>query len=137
MIFLVAVALAFVGGYWYGRLKNKSYLRDKRVALARKIQLIASRNEMKGYRRKRRRPMLSVWKKCILGLLFHLSPTLTKYANFRPETLVGWHRRYVRSWCWLISRSGKCRSVGRPKIDPAVDMVVSFKMVRILSKKNL
>ena len=81
---------------------------------------------MKGYRIKRRRSTLSVWKKCALGWLFHLSPTLTIYTNIRPETLAGWHRRYVKSLWWLISISGKRRFVGRPKIDPTVEQVIVY-----------
>ena len=38
--------------------------------------------------------------------------------------LAGWHHRYVKSLWWLISISGKRRSVGRPKIDPAVEQVI-------------
>ena len=48
---------------------------------------------MKGYRHKRRRPTLARWQKFLLGFLHSITPTYTKYTNFRQETLVGWHSK--------------------------------------------
>jgi transposase InsO family protein len=92
--------------------------------LARKLQLIAQRNEMKGYRRKRRRPGLKNWRKCLLGWLHSITPTLTRYTNFKPATLVGWHRRFVKRWWWMLVVSGKRRAVGRPRIDASVEKII-------------
>ena len=116
--------LIFAGGYWIGKWQNRNFRRHWRWRLGRKLQLIAGRNEMKGYRRKRKRPVLARWRKFLLGWLHGLSPTLTRYTNFRPATLIGWHRRYVKRWWWMISRSGKRRAAGRPKIDESVEKII-------------
>ena len=68
--------------------------------------------------------MLSRWQKCLLGWLHHITPTFTRYTNFRPETLVGWHRRFAKHWWWMITLSGKRRSVGRPRIDASVEQII-------------
>jgi len=59
-----------------------------------------------------------------LWIVYGISPTLTRYTNFRPETLIGWHRRYVKHWWWIISRAGKRNSSGRPKIDGSIEKII-------------
>lgn len=111
-------------GVCIGALHSGRARRHWQSRLGRKLQLIAGKNEMKGFRRKRRRPVLASWQKCLLGWLHRISPTLTKYTNFRPETLIGWHRRYVKRWWWVITVSGKRRLVGRPRIDASVEQII-------------
>ena len=38
--------------------------------------------------------------------------------------VVGWQQRYVKRWWWMISRSGKRRAIGRPKIDASVKQII-------------
>ncbi len=116
--------LLFIAGYWLGRWQRHHYRRDWRCRLGRKIQLLAVRNEMKGYRLKRKRPVLARWQKCLLGWLHGITPTFTRYTNFQPATLIGWQRRYVKRWWWLISNQGKRGLVGRPKLDASVVQII-------------
>ena len=111
-------------GYLLGRLQNRRWRRDRYTALARKLQLISERNENLGFRRKGKRPSLRHWQKWLLGFLHWISPTLTRYTLFRPETLVGWHRRYVQRYWWLISGKPHPHRVGRPRIDSSVEQII-------------
>ena len=77
---IASILLLFVAGYWLGKWQNRNYKRDRRVALARKLQLIAERNEHMGYRRKHQRPLLTSWQKWLLAFLYGLSPTFTRYT---------------------------------------------------------
>ena len=79
---------------------------------------------MKGYRHKRRRPVLNNWRKALLGWLQNITPTLTRYTNFKPATLVGWHRRFVKRWWWMLVIAGKHRAAGRPRIDASVEKII-------------
>jgi transposase len=110
-IFIVALHTHHARRYWQWRLR-------------RKLQLIAERNEMKGFRHKRKRPTLARWQKFLLGFLHSITPTYTKYTNFRPETLVGWHRRFIKRWWWMLVVAGKRRAVGRPRIDASVEKII-------------
>ena len=116
--------LALLLGYLLGRLQNRRWRRDRYVSLARKIQLIAERNENLGLRRKGRRPSLRPSQKWLLGLLHWLSPTLSRYTLFHPQTLLGWHRRYVKKYWWLISGKPGGRRVGRPRIDKSIEQII-------------
>jgi putative transposase len=116
--------LTLVLGYLLGRLHNRRWRRDRYAALGRKLQLIASRNENVGYRKKNKRPSLQPRQKWLLGLFHRISPTLTRYTLFRPETLVGWHRRYVRRYWWLISGKPTSQRAGRPRIDLSVEQII-------------
>jgi transposase InsO family protein len=118
------MSLLFAVGYLFGRWHNRRWRRDRFAALGRKLQLIAERNESKGFRHKRKRPMLNRWQKFLLGWLHHISPTLTRYTNFRPETLVGWHRRFVKRWWWMLVVAGKRRAAGRPRMDASVEKII-------------
>ncbi len=71
--------LLFIAGYWLGKWQSHHYRRDWRRRLGRKLQLLAVRNEMKGYRLKRKRPVLARWQKCLLGWLHGITPTFTRY----------------------------------------------------------
>jgi len=122
--FWISMPLLFASGYLLGRRHSRRWRRDRFAALGRKLQLIAERNEMKGFRQKRKRPMLTRWQKFLLGWLHNVSPTLTRYTNFRPETLVGWHRRFVKRWWWMLVVEGKRRDAGRPRIDPTVEKII-------------
>ncbi len=116
--------LLFIAGYWLGRWQSHHYRRDWRCRLGRKLQLLVVRNEMKGYRLKRKRPVLARWQKCLLGWLHGITPTFTRYTNFQPATLIGWQRRYVKHWWWMISNQGKRGVVGRPKLDASVVQII-------------
>ena len=85
--------LGLLVGILIGTLHTRNARRYWQWRLGRKLQLITARNEMKGYRHKRKRPMLKRWQKFLLGWLHSRSPTFTRYTNFRPETLVGWHSK--------------------------------------------
>ena len=124
MEFWILMPLLFASGYLLGRLQNRRWRRDRFAALGRKWQLIAERNEMLGFRRKRKRPVLNRWQKFLLGWLHHISPTLTRYTHFRPETLVGWHRRFVKRWWTLLVVTGKRRAAGRPRIGFMVEKII-------------
>jgi transposase InsO family protein len=120
---ILSFLFVFLLAYCMGCYQNRRVRRHRRAVLARKLQLIAVRNEMLGYRRKGRRPVLPRWRKALLALLHAFSPTLTRYSCFRPETLVRWHRRFVRQWWHLISLRGR-RKVGRPGLDDSVAQVI-------------
>ncbi|HYC42789.1 MAG TPA: integrase core domain-containing protein [Noviherbaspirillum sp.] len=79
---------------------------------------------MKGYRLKRKRPVLRRRDKCLLGWLHSLSPTLTRYTNFRPDTLIGWHRKYVKNYWKHISKPGKRGGAGRPRLCASVRRII-------------
>lgn len=116
--------MGFVVGMFIGLHRSARARRNWRTRLGRKLQLIAARSEMKGYRLKRKRPVLGRWDKCLLGWLYMLSPTLTRYTNFQPETLIGWHRRYVKRWWAHICASGRRRVVGRPRLCASVKQII-------------
>ena len=108
-----------IGAHHTGRAR-----RYWRWRLGRKLQLIALRNEMKGYRHKHKRPVLKNWRKCLLGWLHGITPTFTRYTNFRPATLVGWHRRFVQHRWRMLVVAGKRRAAGRPTIDASVEKII-------------
>ena len=56
-----------------------------------------------------------------LRVIAYLHPL---YPTFRVDTLVGWHKRYVKHWWRLISLYGKHSAAGRPKIDPSVEQII-------------
>lgn len=116
--------LAFASGYGLARWQNRRWRRVRWLMLQRKFQLIATRIENKGLRHQKKRPWLTPWYKWLLGLFYQLSPTLTSYTLFRPETLIGWHRRYFRSYWWLISKADQSKLVGRPAIPEAIVQLV-------------
>lgn len=116
--------MAFAGGYLLGRWHSRRWRRDRLAALGRKFQLIAERIENKGMRQKGRRPSLGFWQKWLLGLLHGWSPALTRYTLFRPQTLIGWFNRYVRSYWWLMSLRGKRNFAGRPRIAASVAQII-------------
>ena len=124
MIFLVAMLSGLLVGILIGTLYTRNARRYWQWRLGRKLQLIAARNEMKGYRHKRKRTMLSRWQKFLLGWLHNITPTFTRYTNFKPETLVGWHRRFVKHWWWMLVVAGKRRAAGRPRIDASVEKII-------------
>lgn len=124
MILLIATLSSLGVGIFIGTLFTLKARRYWRWRLGRKLQLIAERNEMKGYRHKRKRPVLSNWQKFLLGWLHGISSTITRYTNFSPATLVGWYRRYVKSWWWMLIVEGKKRAAGRPKIDASIEKIV-------------
>lgn len=66
MIFLVAMLSGLLVGMLIGTLHTRNARRYRQWRLGRKMQLIAARNEMKGYRHKRKRSMLSRWQKFLL-----------------------------------------------------------------------
>lgn len=111
-------------GYVLGRLHQRRWRRDRLVALARRLQLVAQRIEMQGLRRKGRRPSLRPWQKWLLGLPHGCCPVLTRYSLLRPETLIGWHRRYVRRYWWLISAGGRRTVPGRPRLPESVCQII-------------
>ena len=122
--FLIGLLLGAAICEGISRFTNPRNRRYYRWQLGRKLQLIAVRNEMKGYRLKRKRPVLSNWQKRLLGWLHGISPTLTRYTNFQPVTLLGWHQRFVKTWWNLISTAGKHNSRGRPKIDASIEAII-------------
>lgn len=124
LIFIFGTLLGLLVGLLIGTVHTRNARRYWQWRLARKLQLIAARNEMKGFRHKRKRPMLKRWQKFLLGWLHSISPTLTRYTNFRPETLVGWHRRFVKRWWTMLVIAGKMRVAGRPRIDPTVEKII-------------
>ena len=69
--------LTLLLGYLLGRLQNRRWRHDRYTALGRKLQLIAERNENRGYRQKNKRPSLQPWQKWLLGFFHWISPTLT------------------------------------------------------------
>lgn len=122
--FIFGTILGLLVGILIGTVHTRNARRYWQWRLGRKLQLIAERNEMKGFRHKRKRPMLARWQKFLLGWLHNISPTLTRYTNFRPETLVGWHRRFVKRWWTMLVIAGKLREAGRPRIDPTVEKII-------------
>lgn len=121
---LVGIAIGAAIGCIIGAIYTGRARRYWQWRLGRKLQLIAARNEMKGYRHKRRRPVLKNWRKALLGWLHSITPTLTRYTNFKPATLVGWHRRFVKRWWWMLVIAGKRRAAGRPRIDASVEKII-------------
>ena len=124
MNFIFGIFLGLLVGILIGTVLTRNARRYWQWRLGRKLQLIAARNEMKGYRHKRKRPMLKRWQKFLLGWLHSITPTFTRYTNFRPETLVGWHRRFVKRWWWMLVAAGKRRAAGRPRIDASVEKII-------------
>jgi putative transposase len=122
--FIFGTLLGLIVGILIGTLHTRNARRYWQWRLGRKLQLITARNEMKGYRHKRKRPMLSRWQKFLLGWLHNITPTFTRYTNFKPETLVGWHRRFVKHWWWMLVVAGKRRAAGRPRIDASVEKII-------------
>jgi len=121
---IVLTLITLLLGYLLGRLQNARWRRDRYAALARELQLIAERNENLGLRRKGKRPSLLNRQKWLLGLFHWLSPTLTRYTLFQPKTLVGWHRRYVQRYWWIISGKQLSNRVGRPRLDSSVEQIM-------------
>jgi putative transposase len=121
--FTFGILMGLIVGIFIGALYTRHARHYWQWRLGRKLQLIAARNEMKGYRHKRKRPMLKRWQKFLLGWLHSITPTLTRYTNFMPETLLGWHRRLVKRWWWMLVVAGKRRTAGRPRIDPTVEKI--------------
>jgi hypothetical protein len=124
LLTLPTLLIACVVSYASGCYVNPHARRATQSSLYRKLQLIALRNEIQGLRRKGKRPVLQNHQKWLLGLLQRVSPTLTRYSSFRPETLIGWHRRYVKRYWWLISHRQRQKPVGRPGLDPAVAQTI-------------
>lgn len=124
MEYLAGLLLSFAGGYFLARWQNKRWRHDRLAALQRKYQLIAAVIENKGLRHNKKRPSLTPWYKWLLGLFYQISPRLTAYTLFRPETLIGWHRKYFCSYWWLISKTEKSRLPGRPSIPDAIVQIV-------------
>lgn len=124
MLLLVGFIFGLVAGISIGTLITRKSRRFWQWRLGRKLQLIAARNEMKGYRHKRKRPMLTRWQKFLLGWLHHAAPTFTRYTNFRPKTLVGWHRRLSKFNWWMKIVAGKRRAAGRPRIDASIEKII-------------
>lgn len=122
--FWILTPLLFAVGYLLGRLHNRRWRFNRVAALRRRLQLITSRIENKGMRRNGKRPSLKPWQKWFLALLHWWSPTLTRYTLFRPETLIRWQQRYVRSYWWLISSAGKQKFPGRPRIPESVEQII-------------
>jgi transposase InsO family protein len=116
--------MGLIVGIFIGALHTHHARRYWQWRLGRKLQLIAERNEMKGFRHKRKRPTLARWQKFLLGFLHSITPTYTKYTNFRPETLVGWHRRFVKRWWWMLVVAGKRRAAGRTRLDASVQQII-------------
>ena len=119
---MLSVIAGMALGYFIGISHHCRARRDLKCQLIRKLQLIAVRNEMLTYRAHRKRPLLNNWQRCLLGWLYRISPTLTRYTSFRPETFIRWHRQYVKRWWWIISRVPK--KAGRPRIDPSVVQLI-------------
>jgi predicted permease len=86
--FIFGTLLGLVVGILIGTLYTRQARRYWRWRLGRKLQLIVVRSEMKGYRHKRKRPMLSRWQKCLLGWLHNITPTFTRYTNFDKATSI-------------------------------------------------
>ena len=64
---ILSFLFVFLLAYCMGCYQNRRVRRHRRAVLARKLQLIAVRNEMLGYRRKGRRPVLPRWRKALLA----------------------------------------------------------------------
>ncbi|TCO69869.1 integrase core domain-containing protein [Chromatocurvus halotolerans] len=127
MVFCILSLALFGAGYILGRCHSSRWRRDRLACLERNLQLIAARNTIKGFRRKRRRLRLTHWQKWLLGFLHWCSPTLTRYTVISPGTLIRWQRRYVKSYWWLISEIAKskiAKSAGRPKIHVTIEKLI-------------
>jgi len=62
--------------------------------------------------------------KMLAGLALKLHLTFTRYTIFRPETLVGGHRRFVKRWWWMLVVAGKRRATERPRLDTSVEQII-------------
>jgi len=116
--------ISFICGLIVGLFQNRRWRGSVTVILIRKLQLIAARNENKGYRIQKKRPVLKPHQKWLLGLFHWISPTLTAYTHFKPATLISWHRRYVKRYWWLISSNGRKNKGGRPKVPDLVSETI-------------
>ena len=118
------ILLVFIAGFLSGRLSVKRYRVRRMAVLERKKQIISTQIENMGFRHKNKRPRLQDWQKWLLALLHWLSPSSTRYNLFRPETLIKWQRKYVKSYWWMISKAEKKSFPGRPKIPKVVKQLV-------------
>ena len=84
---LVGIAIGAAIGCIIGALHTGRARRYWQWRLARKLHLIALRNEMKGYRHKRRRPVLKNWRKALLGWLHGLTGPMTGSHQFNRMPL--------------------------------------------------
>ena len=122
---LLGVGLAcWTVGLFLGLLLSRRWRRQHFIIAKCRLQLIALRNENRGFRRKRKRPQLRHHQKWLLALLHWLSPTLTRYTSFSPRTLVAWHRHYVRRYWWLISRPRPTKKTGRPRLAASIRQII-------------
>ena len=121
--FFSGVLIGSAFGFGIGALRTPGLKRSIKALAARQMQLIAARNEMLCYRRKNKRPYLSIWQKILLSSLYSYSPILTSFNTFKPATLIGWHRRFVKQW-WKHLSKPKTSKRGRRKINPEIENLV-------------
>lgn len=122
MLLLLATCIGIVCGYALALLTRRRLRKAVSYNLMRKLQLIALRNEMKGYRRKRKRPRLTDFQRALLALLHRFSATTTRFTTFQPATLIGWHRTYIRS-LWHLRWRNRPKA-GRPPTPDHVKQLV-------------
>ena len=121
--FFSGVLIGSAFGFGIGALRTPGLKRSIKALAARQMQLIAARNEMLCYRRKNKRPYLSIWQKILLSSLYSYSPILTSFNTFKPATLIGWHRRFVKQW-WKHLSKPKTSARGRRKINLEIENLV-------------
>jgi hypothetical protein len=89
---------------------------NRRSEFAKDVELLVLRHQLAVLRRQQRRPLLRPADRALLAALARLLPPRRRHGLVvRPQTLLRWHREFVRRK-WTQPR----KSAGRPAVDDRI-----------------
>jgi hypothetical protein len=114
---LLAAIGGGVVGYALGTLDTRRASMWLQGYMMMAAQLTAVRMENQSLRRRGKRPSVPPHRKWLFGMAYRFCPIVLAATGFSPRTLVRWHRRFCKSYWWVISIKGRRSNASRPHID--------------------
>ena len=121
---LLAAICGGVVGYALGTLDTRRASMWLQGYMMMAAQLTAVRMENQSLRRRGKRPSMPIHRKWLFGMAYRFCPMVLAATGFSPQTLVRWHRRFCKSYWWVISMKGRWSNAGRPRIDADLEALI-------------